>query len=347
VCKPIILSVPIVITDAMTEMVNWALNLFDRLHLGHHLLIDRLLEMSSPVAAVTNGELVGQGLELHKLIQPLDVRVERLREYLIDCKLDSEIEVRGISKNKDLLSIKGSTTFLMYEGPCCTEIQSGALEIRKKKLGVEDTTEYLKPVRAHDGDKLASARIRKGEIDREGRRLRGTNELPRLLQFEGRSGLKTPKGEVFNIKDGPPEKAVVKRIEEESPELVITVGDVTSATLLDEGYSPQVMIVDGITKRGKYEREFKSECEYLIYNPAAVIYPEAWSTIDTAIHRNKHTLVTVDGEEYLLGFPAVLLAPEDSVLLYGQPDVGIVWVPVTQENKLLARNLLEQMPVIE
>ena len=318
-------------------MVTWALNLFDRLHLGHHVMIDRLAEMQNPVAAVTAGELVGHGLELQNLIQPLEVRVERLKEYLIESKLDDIIEVKGITQNDELLPIGKDATFLMYEGPCCTEIQSGALDARKKKLGVEDTVEFLLPVRANDGDKIASARIRNGQIDRLGRKLRGTNEPPRLLQFEGRSGLKTPKGDVFDTKSGPPEKRIVQRIEEESPMIVIAVGDVTAATLLD----------DGITKRGAYEREFKANGEYLIYNPAAVIYPEAWSTIDTAIHQDKPSLINVDGEEDLLGFPAVLLAPDDAVILYGQPDVGIVWVPVTPENKSLARELLEQMPIIE
>jgi len=328
-------------------MTTWALNLFDRLHLGHHVMIDRLVEMPNPVAAVTSGELVGQGLELQSLIQPLEVRVERLKEYLIESKLNDIVEVRGITLNEELLPIKKDVTFLMYEGPCCTEIQSGALDIRKQKLGVDDAIEFLKPVRANDGDKIASARIRNGQIDRQGNKLRGTSEPPRLLKFEGRSGLKAPKGDVYDTKDGPPEKRVVERIEKESPEIVIAVGDVTVDTVLEEGYTPQVMIVDGITKRGPYEKEFKADCEYLIYNPAAVIYPEAWSTIDTAIHHSKPTLVTVDGEEDLLGFPAVLLAPEDSVILYGQPDVGIVWVPVTPENRILARELLEQMPIIQ
>jgi uncharacterized protein (UPF0218 family)/phosphopantetheine adenylyltransferase len=310
-------------------------------------MIDRLAEMPSPVAAVTADELVGKGLELQSLIQPLDVRIERLKEYLIESKLDEIVEVRGITRNDELLPIEKDATFLMYEGPCCTEIQSGALDARKKKLGVQDTIEFLLPLRANDGDKVASARIRNGQIDRLGRKLRGTTEKPRLLQFDGRARLKTPKGDVFDVESGSPEKRVVNRIEEEAIEVVITVGDVTSATLMDEGYIPHVRIVDGITKRGAFKREFSGNYEYLIYNPAAAIYPEAWSTIDTAIHQDKPSLIRVDGEEDLLGFPAVLLAPENAVILYGQPDVGIVWVPVTQENKILARNLLEQMPIIE
>ncbi|MBN2230481.1 MAG: DUF359 domain-containing protein [Candidatus Thorarchaeota archaeon] len=328
-------------------MVTWALNLFDRLHLGHEVMIDRLAEMPDPIVGVTDGELVGRGLELEKLIQPPEIRVKRLTEYLVRSRLSDIIDVRHVAIVEDLLTIKEPVTFMMYEGPCCTEIESGAIEKRRNSLGVSDNIEYLKPVRAHDGDKIASARIRRGEIDRQGRRLRRTHEKPRRLQFEGRAGLKTPKGDVYNIKDGKPEERVVQRIETESPEVVITVGDVVTATVLEQGYTPRVMIVDGITKRGLFDREFTAENEYQIYNPAAAIYPEAWSTIDTAIHEGKPTLVLVDGEEDLLGFPVVLLAPEDSVMLYGQPDVGIVWVPITKQNKKLARDLLKQMPIIK
>jgi uncharacterized protein (UPF0218 family) len=91
-----------------------------------------------------------------------------------------------------------------------------------------------------------------------------------------------------------------------------------------------------------------AERTYKIYNPAAVIYPEAWSVIDTAIQdENKYSLIVVEGEEDLMGFPAVLLAPDDAAVLYGQPDVGIVWIPVNDENKKIARDLLNQMPIIK
>jgi uncharacterized protein (UPF0218 family)/phosphopantetheine adenylyltransferase len=345
--KTRILSVSTVRIGGENPMLTFALNLFDRLHLGHEVMIDRLVEMPEPIAGVTSGELVGKGLQLEGLIQPLEVRTARLREYLQRSKLDDIVETRAVTTQQNLLTIKEPVTFLMYEGPCCTEIQSGALERRKKALGVEDKIEFLKPVRADDGDKIASARIRLGQIDRYGRRLRGTTEPPRALRLERREGLKSPKGDVFHIKNGSPQKRVIDRIENEEPVKVLAVGDVTTSTLLDEGYAPHVMIIDGITKRGVYDKKFSAEIEYLIYNPAAAIYPEAWSVIDTAIHQQQPTLVSVDGEEDLLGFPAVLLAPQGSVVLYGQPDAGIVWVPVNEENRRLARELLEQMPIIQ
>lgn len=326
---------------------TWGLNLFDRLHIGHHVMIDRLSEMPNPTACVTGGELVGKGLELEKLIQPIEIRERNLRYYLRRVKLENIISVKSVTKFDDLLSINDDATFMMYEGPCCAEIESGALNIRKEKKHTQDTIEYLKPVRAHDGGKLASVRIRLGEIDREGRRLRGTSEPPRALPEKGRSGLKSPKGEVFAALDGPPEKRVVSKLNNESPECVIAVGDVTVSTILAESYTPHVMIVDGITKRGPFDEQFTAEKAYTIYNPPATIYPEAWSVIDTAIHDEKHSLVFVEGEEDLMGFPAVLLASDKSVVLYGQPEVGIVWIPVNQENKQIARNLLEHMPIIQ
>jgi uncharacterized protein (UPF0218 family)/phosphopantetheine adenylyltransferase len=310
-------------------------------------MIDRLAEMSKPKACVTAGELVGPGLDFEALIQPVEHRLEVLEQYINDAGLSNVIRTGAVTKIEDLLAIEGDTTFLMYEGPCCTEIESGALRVRKERLGVVDTVEYLKPVRAHDGEKIASARIRAGEIDREGRRLAGTKEPPRELQLEGRAGLKTPKGEVFATKDGPPARRVVSKIYEDSPKCVIAVGDVTASTVLKEGYTPEVMIVDGITKRGPFEEEFMAERIYKIFNPAAVIYPEAWSVIDTAIQDDYYSLIIVEGEEDLMGFPAVLLAPDDAVVIYGQPDVGIVWIPVNKENKKLAKDLLQEMPIIK
>jgi uncharacterized protein (UPF0218 family) len=128
---------------------------------------------------------------------------------------------------------------------------------------------------------------------------------------------------------------------------VISVGDVTTSTILKEDYTPKIMIVDGITKRGPFKEQFTAERIYTIYNPPAAIYPEAWSTIDTALHDEANSLILVEGEEDLMGFPAVLLAKDNSVVIYGQPDKGIVWIPVNDENKKLARNLLEDMPIIK
>ena len=228
--------------------LTYALNLFDRLHPGHHALIDRLSEMPDPVAVVTYGELVGRGLELPEIIQPVEYRKKKLHEYVEYVELEDIIQIETMGDVNDLVKLQGAKKFLMYQGPCCTEIENGALEQRKEKLGIHERVEYLKPVRADDGEKLTSARIRQGFIDRNGHRLVGTKEPPRLLKLESRSDLKSPKGEVFSVKEGAPEKHVAKRISQENPPCVIAVGDVTSVTVSREGTIPDVCIVDGITK---------------------------------------------------------------------------------------------------
>jgi len=325
---------------------TWALNLFDRLHLGHEILLERLSQESEPVAAVTTGELIEHELELAPIIQPTSYRVKKLNEFLESIELYEKVQVKEIHRYEDFLKISGKTTFMMYIGPCCTDVEERGIELRKARLGIKDTIEYLKPVRADDGKKLSSARIRKGEIDHQGHRLCGTQEPPRKLDFETRKDLKTPKGTVYDAADCTPEEEVAARIQEESPACVIAVGDVTSATLLEQGFVPDASIVDGKTKRGPFDRSFSGEKNYYAYNPAGMLYPEAWSVIDTAIHDGKKSVVSIEGEEDLMGFPATVLAPDESVMLYGQPDVGIVWVPVNEENKALAKGFLESMPVI-
>ena len=43
--------------------------------------------------------------------------------------------------------------------------------------------------------------------------------------------------------------------------------------------------------------------------------------------------IKIQGEEDLLALPAILLAPLGSVVIYGQKDLGVVVVEVTEEKK--------------
>ena len=275
-----------------------ALNLFDRLHRGHHVLIDRLRDMPNPIAGITDGELISDNLELPQIIQPVDIRRDNLRQYLESIDLVNSIEITIIDSYDDLLELEGEYRFLIFEGPCCEEIKENALEIRNNQLGVQDELTKLKPVRALDGNKLSSARIRLGQIDRKGAPLKGTQEPPRKLPDSSRSGLQSPKGEVFSIDDGKPEVAVVQKILKEKPSCVIAVGDVTSETLIAEGYTPDVCVIDGITKRGDYPTNIAIESQYRIFNPAAALYPEAWSVMATALSDERKSLIFVDVRGY-------------------------------------------------
>ena len=57
-------------------------------------------------------------------------------------------------------------------------------------------------------------------------------------------------------------------------------------------------------------------------NPQGTITKEAVAAIKEAIDKNEHTHIVVDGEEDLLTLIAVLYAPENSFVVYGQPHTG-------------------------
>mgnify|MGYP003348287999 CR=1 FL=1 len=78
-------------------------------------------------------------------------------------------------------------------------------------------------------------------------------------------------------------------------------------------------------------------------NPAAQITPQSIDTIKQAISTKPPVQILVNGEEDLLVIPVCMFAPENSVVLYGQPNEGLVIVPVTQEIRNKTQNLLDRM----
>jgi hypothetical protein len=84
-----------------------------------------------------------------------------------------------------------------------------------------------------------------------------------------------------------------------------------------------------------------------VSNPQGTITKEALTAVKQAIDRNEHTHIVVDGEEDLLTLIAVLYAPENAVVVYGQPYTGIVVVKVTPQKKAQAEKFLKAMKPLE
>ena len=133
-------------------------------------------------------------------------------------------------------------------------------------------------------------------------------------------------------------------IEEEKPTRIISVGDAVSNSMIEKGISPDVLIVDNQVMRKKVRPIPVDVSRTLnIKNAPGTLTDEAWTVIEDALKQKQTTRVLVDGEEDLLTLVAVLCAPEKSLVVYGQPQVGIVAVKVTEQKKKLARRLVEEM----
>jgi hypothetical protein len=125
-------------------------------------------------------------------------------------------------------------------------------------------------------------------------------------------------------------------LKEKNPPKLVTVGDVVTASLLAAGVEPDVAIVDSFVMRSpagkdvlKVIERFKGH-EVKVKNPAGTITPELQKTLKTARPPAK---VAVEGEEDLATIPAVLSSPLGSIVVYGQPDQGLVAVEVTEEKR--------------
>ncbi|OGK10206.1 hypothetical protein A2767_02025 [Candidatus Roizmanbacteria bacterium RIFCSPHIGHO2_01_FULL_35_10] len=69
---------------------------------------------------------------------------------------------------------------------------------------------------------------------------------------------------------------------------------------------------------------------------------EIKKSINEFIKTGKKQLMIVKGEEDLLALPAILFAPLNSVVLYGQIDLGVVMVEVTEEKKKGVEEILKK-----
>lgn len=136
------------------------------------------------------------------------------------------------------------------------------------------------------------------------------------------------------------------RFEDVSPYLidarkVISVGDATRENLLKIGISPSIQIFDFKEKRERKDVETRLEGrEVRIENPPGCISLKAISALKEAMMKDESTIIVVDGEEDLLALPAIALAPLTSVILYGQPDEGLVIVKVDEGIRSIATKML-------
>jgi uncharacterized protein (UPF0218 family) len=154
------------------------------------------------------------------------------------------------------------------------------------------------------------------------------------LKSELRQELKNPLGLLLK---GTPEdtmKQLSLIIEREQPEIIVAVGDVVSRNMLKAGIRPHIIIIDGkVMREPKKTFNTQDRKRITLENPAGTIVPQAWMTVEEALSQGKPVVMIVDGEEDLLTLVAVSKAPKGSLVVYGQPNEGVVAVNVNDTAK--------------
>lgn len=157
-----------------------------------------------------------------------------------------------------------------------------------------------------------------------------------------REQLKTPMGVLLPEKDAT-KSNIVNYISKNS--FVITVGDRTTEKMIGFDLIPSLQIIDSLEKRTKRElpKTVDVATDLVCNNPAAEITEQSIKTIQKAFLSETPVRLVVDGEEDLLVIPVCIYAPENSVVLYGQPNEGLVIVQITPEIRNKAQRLLDSM----
>jgi len=159
-----------------------------------------------------------------------------------------------------------------------------------------------------------------------------------------REKLKAPLGLLIKGSFDETMKNLKEIIEKEKPSKIISVGDAVSNSMMKNGISQQVLIVDNKVMR-KPIKPIPVDADQTLHlkNPPGTLTEEAWAVIKEALGGKQRIKVLVDGEEDLLTLVAVLCAPENSLVVYGQPHEGIVAVKVTEKTREMMRRIVDAM----
>jgi len=313
---------------------------FDRFHTGHEAFLDK---------AFKSGKKIIIGLTTPSMLKKI-VRQDSIWPFE-ERKKAVETFAKKYKKQFSIVPIEDifgpSTEIEDLDAIVATEETRQTCErinhIRKRKDLKPLKIIHIPWVYSEDCRIISSSRIRKGEIDRQGRVLVDYSITDRL-----REELRTPLSRIFEGDNFTVTKDVISHIKEENIEDVICVGDEVSRDLLDNNFKPKNIIVDGKVMRKPIDyldriiEPYKNRLT--LNNPAGKISKETWKIISQAF--KKKSAVVVKGEEDLLTIPAILLAKNGSVVIYGQPGRGKVVIRIDEKRKEMCRQRLAEFETI-
>lgn len=157
-----------------------------------------------------------------------------------------------------------------------------------------------------------------------------------------REKLKIPLG-VLILDSQTSKENILKHISDNS--FVITVGDATTEKMQNHGIIPSLQIIDSHEKRNRRDPPNISQVSTTLFcrNPAGQITEQSIQTIKQAVTSKPPVRIIVDGEEDLLVVPVCIAAPENAIIMYGQPNEGLVVVTINEAIKEKTKSILDAM----
>jgi cytidyltransferase-like protein len=309
---------------------------FDRLHQGHKALIQTALLSSQKVTIGLTVDNFSNHKTLHQIIHSYDDRKKQLEEYLSEINQLNRVSITPL---KDVYgpTISDPTIDCLV---VTHQTYKGAKEINTKRnqLNLKELPIIKAELIKDEEDKyLSSTRIRLGIVNRIGEVYKKFIKSEISFNQNQKDSLKEPQGILVND-----QKELQSIISDYLPTSIGLVGDITLSFFLKNNLLFNLGFYDGKTQRQpnhEVEELLSSAPQHFITNHPGTISPEISNTYES-LSNNPNQIIKVNGEEDLLAVALVLLLPLQSVVIYGQPDRGLVVMKVSEDKKEQMKNLL-------
>lgn len=320
---------------------------FDRFHKGHAALLETAFNLSEKVIiGVTSDWMVSREPRvLREIVLPYDKRVGDLKAFLKKKGFLGREIIEKLNNVYGPTVVNGKVQAIV----CTRETKKGAVVINKErsKIGKKRLEIIECPfITSVDHYHISSTRIRLGQIDREGQLLT-RQPFGLLLPDNLRGPLAKPIDTLYSSVH-----LAIKGLNK--PTVLISVGDMVFGELRTQQLYPYIAIIDlkiGRKSLALEEVPLENQFDYVVKNKAGTVSKTLIQTLKKAVKlilkTKKTSIIRVIGEEDLAVIPAILVAPLQSVILYGQPPVhgikgGVVHVIVTEKKKKWAVELLRK-----
>ena len=312
---------------------------FDLLHLGHKALIKGAVELSEKVLLGITSDNYVRNFKTDD-IQNYSIREKAVEEYLNSLGLREKVKIVPIDNAYEpYLTVSADYDAIVVTA----NTKDAALEINeiRRQNKLSELEIIIVPLSlAKDEGQISSTRIRNGEIDRSGTLYINPQWKNKNLTVSGetRAEFKSPWGKV--------EKEL--SVEGLNPNYIVVVGDHTALEFNKHNANQFLSIIDFKIQREirfKHISElgFKEENIYKVISLPGRISWDLVAAIQTAFIKKEKSVILIDGEDDLAVLPVILIAPLGFSIFYGQPNIGVVRVYVTEEIKKRAYNLSEKL----
>lgn len=306
---------------------------FDHFHAGHQAFLTMVASLTDKAyIGISTVELIREK-ELAYLIQPWAEREAAVRNFLEPFGIEVE--------TFELVDPFGPTLEPgIVEAVAVTEqTQRGGELINEQRVmnGLSPLPIHVcEMVRDETGEIISSTRIRAGEIDRHGNvYIKYLQDI--ILNEEQRQFFGKPQGEIIDVKNV--KQMMAREISSEYPQILL-VGDVCTESFFEHNIPFSLGIIDGLSRRELFQTQFADRMKLVksVKNVAGGISSELAATLQAELQsknpsKENYRIIKIEGEEDLATVAAVLLAPLNTHVFYGQPNQGLVHVLVTEEKK--------------